>query len=73
MSLSKTQQAIELVTAGASVSAAAQAIGISAATLRVALWKRKGKSVCPCCGQIVREGFELREPAADRSLDSPVG
>lgn len=60
MALSKTQQALDLVASGTPIQEAAKMIGIAEGTLRIALWKRKGKDVCPCCGQVIREGFELR-------------
>lgn len=37
--------------------------GISETTLRVALARNKNKLLCPCCHQVVREGFEI-----DRSV-----
>lgn len=37
--------------------------GIAESTLRVAMGRSKGKEQCPCCGQVVREGFEI-----DRSV-----
>ncbi len=60
MTLSKTQKALELVASGMPIPVAAKTVGIAEGTLRIALWKRKGKELCPCCGQVVREGFELR-------------
>lgn len=63
MALSKTQQALKLVAQGISVKEAADRAGIAESTLRVATSRNKGKELCPCCGQVVREGFEI-----DRSL-----
>lgn len=59
MALSKTQQALKLVTQGVAVKVAAEQSGIAESTLRVAIGRTKGKEQCPCCGQVVREGFEI--------------
>lgn len=59
MVLSRTQQALRLVTQGMSVKVAAEKSGIAESTIRVAIGRTKGKEQCPCCGQIVREGFEI--------------
>lgn len=59
MSLSKTQQALKLVAQGIAVKVAADQAGIAESTLRVAMGRTKGKEQCPCCGQVVREGFEI--------------
>lgn len=63
MALSKTQQALRLVAQGIPVKVAADQAGIAESTLRVAMGRNKGKELCPCCGQVVREGFEI-----DRSV-----
>lgn len=59
MALSKTQQALKLLSQGVPVKAAAEQAGIAESTLRVAMGRTKGKEQCPCCGQVVREGFEI--------------
>lgn len=59
MALSKTQQALKLLSRGVAVKAAAEQAGIAESTLRVAMGRTKGKEQCPCCGQVVREGFEM--------------
>lgn len=56
---SKTQAALALVEAGETPNAAANKVGISASAVYRALGRREGKEVCPCCGQIVREGFSI--------------
>jgi len=38
---------------------AAEAVGVGNAAVYQALQRTKGKTVCPCCGQVVREGFEI--------------
>lgn len=59
MALSKTQQALKLVAQGVAVKVAAEQSGIAESTIRVAMGRTKGKELCPCCGQVVREGFEI--------------
>ncbi len=59
MVISKTQQALALVRAGKSVKQAAEEAGIAEATVYIALNRTKGKELCPCCGQVVRDGFEI--------------
>lgn len=63
MALSKTQQALRLVSQGVQIKVAAQQAGVAESTLRMAIGRTKGKEQCPCCGQVVREGFEI-----DRSV-----
>lgn len=58
--LSKTQQALTLMdTEGIGASEAARRVGIKPGTVLSAVMRMKGKPVCPCCGQVVREGFEI--------------
>lgn len=65
MALSKTQQGLALIAEGTPPRLAAQEVGVAESTLRMAMGRTKGKTMCPCCGQVVREGFELRpDPAA---------
>lgn len=59
MALSKTQQALRLVSQGIQIKIAAQQAGIAESTLRMAIARTKGRDQCPCCGQVVREGFEV--------------
>lgn len=59
MALSKTQQALAYLQEGMSPKEAAEKAGVAESTLRVAMGKRTGKTICPCCGQVVREGFEI--------------
>lgn len=63
MALSKTQQALRLVSDGVPIKVAAAQAGIAESTLRMAIGRTKGKEQCPCCGQVVRDGFEV-----DRSV-----
>ena len=58
--LSKTQQALALIEReGISASEAARRVGIKSGTVLSAIMRMKGKELCPCCGQVVREGFEV--------------
>jgi len=59
MTKSKTQEAVELTRKGMTPYAAAQEVGISPSTVYRALGRRQDKEVCLCCGQVVREGFEI--------------
>lgn len=62
--LSKTQQAMALMASeDIGASEAARRVGISPGTVLSAVMRMKGKEVCPCCGQVVRDGFEI-----DRSV-----
>ncbi len=58
--LTKTQQALALMESeGISASEAARRTGIKSGTVLYAVMRMKGKEICPCCGQVVREGFEV--------------
>lgn len=63
MGLSKTQVALGLVRQGMPVKQAAEVAGVAEATIYIAQNRLKGKELCPCCGQVVREGFVV-----DRSV-----
>ncbi len=65
MTKSKTQGALELIEKGTTPYAAAQKMGISPSTVYRAMVRRQDKNVCPCCGQVVREGFEDRPRRAE--------
>lgn len=60
---SKTQTAIALVRQGMTPYAAAQQAGIATSTLYTALKRQQDKTLCPCCGQVVREGFQINHDA----------
>lgn len=61
---SKTQIALELVRKGEMTPyAAAKQAGIATSTLYNAMKRQEGKKTCPCCGQIVREGFSINRAA----------
>lgn len=61
MTKSKTQSALELIEKGMTPYAAALEAGISPSTVYRALGRRQDKKICPCCGQVVREGFEINQ------------
>lgn len=65
MTKSKTQQALELLRKNPEMKPyqAAQVVGVGNAAVYQALGRIKGKELCPCCGQVVREGFEIDRSA----------
>lgn len=64
MARSKTMQALALVEdQGLTPYAAAMKVGISKTAVYRAMARREGKKTCPCCGQVVRDGFKV-----DRSV-----
>lgn len=61
---SKTMQAMDLIKEeGLSAYAAAKRLGINPSAVTRALQRREDKAICPCCGQVVREGYDV-----DRSV-----
>lgn len=65
MTKSKTQQALDLMqqTPGMTAYEAAAAVGVGNAAVYQAMRRTKGKTVCPCCNQVVRDGFEINRSA----------
>lgn len=64
MAKSKTMQALDLVLIdGMTAYAAAKKVGINASAVSRALARREDKKICPCCGQVVREGFKVKVPS----------
>lgn len=64
MPKSRTMKALDLVLIdGLTAYAAAKQVGINPSAVTRALQRREDKPLCPCCGQIVREGFKV-----DRSV-----
>ena len=61
MTKSKTQQALELLRKNPDMKPyqAADAVGVQNAAVYQALQRTKGKTLCPCCGQVVRDGFQI--------------
>lgn len=66
---SKTMQALDLILQeGLTPFAAAKQVGVHASAVYRALERAEKKPICPCCGQVVRDGFEvdrsvLKDPA----------
>lgn len=55
---SKTMQAVDLVlNDGHTAYSAAKVIGINQSAVHRALKRREDKTICPCCSQVVQEGF----------------
>lgn len=82
MAKSKTQQAIDLIreNPGMTAYAAAAQVGVSEQAIYGAMRRTRDKKQCPCCGQVVRTGFDLdrgiiRDDAQpwDESLPSTYG
>ena len=60
--LSRTQKAIRLVTQkGYSVNKASKLIGVNHSAVFKALKRRKDKTICKNCGQVVRDGFTVSQ------------
>ena len=59
MKPTKTDAALAMVDAGATPYAAAKAQGVSTSAVYRAMRRREERNLCPCCGQVVREGFEV--------------
>jgi predicted transcriptional regulator len=71
MTKSKTQQALDLMQKNPGMTAyeAASKVGVGNAAVYQALRRTKGKTLCPCCGQVVREGFEVDPGRVNGSAD----
>ena len=74
MAKSKTQQALDLLrqNPGMKPYQAAEAVGVGNAAVYQALQRTKGKEICPCCGQVVREGFEVDASVLKQSSGKPI-
>jgi len=72
-SKSKTQQAVELVEKrGLTPHAAAKQLGLSASAVYRALDRVQERTICPCCRQVVRDGFEIDESVLKIPSDGPA-
>lgn len=61
---SRTQKAVDLVNKGdMTPHAAAKAMGLNASAVYRALQRAQNRKLCPCCGQVVREGFRVDRKA----------
>ena len=64
MAKSKTMQALDMVLIdGMTAYAAAKKVGINPSAVTRAIQRREDKKICPCCGQVVREGFKVKVPS----------
>ena len=60
---SRTMQAVDLVLdEGLTVYAAAKAVNVHQSAVHRALNRRGDKEICPCCKQVIREGFGVKIP-----------
>lgn len=56
---SKTQKAVDLVNEGMTPFAAAKEMGIHASAVYRAMTRADEKPLCPCCRQVLRDGFTV--------------
>lgn len=57
---SKTMQAVDLVlNEGLTAYAAAKRVGVHQSAVHRAIQRRDDREICPCCQQVVREGFSI--------------
>ncbi len=67
MTISKTAEAVRLIQAARasgkplSVQVVAREFEISAAAIYAQLKREEGRQRCPCCGQVVKEGYEVNK------------
>jgi hypothetical protein len=55
---------------GIGATEAAKRIGIAPGTVLSAVMRMKGRELCPCCGQVVREGFEVNRAVLAQPSDT---
>lgn len=66
MAISRTLQAVRRVQAGETVRTVARDLDISESAIYAQLKREQAATRCPCCGQVVREGYKI-----DRSVLKP--
>lgn len=59
MAISRTALAVRRVQAGEKVQEVARALEISASAIYAQIKREEGVKRCPCCGQVVKEGFKI--------------
>lgn len=59
MAISKTTTALQRVLAGESVRVVARDLDISEAAIYARKKREEAMPRCPCCGQVVREGYQV--------------
>jgi hypothetical protein len=57
---SKTMQALARVVPVSPLRPSPATLGISTTAIYAAQRRRAGKPICPCCGQVVRDGFSVK-------------
>jgi hypothetical protein len=68
---SKTMQAVDLVLKdGYTAYAAAKEVGINASAVHRALKRREERLICPCCNQVVQEGFYINREALKDQVEN---
>lgn len=59
MAISRTMQAVRRVQAGEAVREVARDLDISESAIYAQIKREQGLTRCPCCGQVVREGYKI--------------
>lgn len=59
MAISRTLQAVRRVQAGETVRDVARDLDISPSAIYAQIKRERGHQRCPCCGQVVREGYKI--------------
>lgn len=59
MNESKTMQAVRRALAGERVRDVARDLDLSESAVYAALKRERASERCPCCGQVVRDGFKI--------------
>lgn len=63
---SRTMRAVDLVLSeGLTVYAAAKRAKVHQSAVHRAIQRRSDKDLCPCCGQVLREGYSVRIPRSN--------
>lgn len=71
---SKTMQALDLILQeGLTPYAAAQRMNVHPSAVYRALDRAQQKTICPCCKQVVREGFEIDRSVLKDPAPAPNG
>lgn len=70
--LSRTQAAMALVDQGVAPAVAAKEAGVTPTAVFRAIARAKGKTTCPTCNQVVRDGFVLAPPPPVIAEPEPI-
>ena len=71
MVISRTTQAVRRVHAGESVREVARDLDISESAIYAQMKREQGRDRCPCCGQVVRDGFEINRAVIKQGARAP--